>query len=150
MSVKIFWQPQSFSLVQIGQKHLVDISDGDTPNILMNVRMLSIDTPEMSTMHLMQAEMAGHFTALTSSIHSGPSPWTGWIHRCCADISSAHVYGPLGYVLFKPWNRLFLWAADASSRWQASTSSPLAQSPELESMLKQPLEASSSAKSRRP
>lgn len=30
MSVKFFWQPQSFNLDQIGQKRLVDISDGDT------------------------------------------------------------------------------------------------------------------------
>ena len=50
MTVKVFWQPQSFNLDQIGQKRLVDISDGDTPNIRMNVRMLSIDTPETSKM----------------------------------------------------------------------------------------------------
>ena len=36
MTVKVFWQPQSFNLDQIGQKRLVDISDGDTPNIRMN------------------------------------------------------------------------------------------------------------------
>lgn len=29
MTVKIFWQPHSFNLDQIGQKRLVDISDGD-------------------------------------------------------------------------------------------------------------------------
>ena len=74
MTVKIFWQPQSFNLDQIGQKRLVDISDGDTPNIRMNVRMLSIDTPETSTMQLKKAEMAGHFTTLASWIQSGQSP----------------------------------------------------------------------------
>jgi hypothetical protein len=66
MTVKIFWQPHSFNLDQIGQKRLVDISDGDTPNIRMNVRMLSIDTPETSTMQLKKAEMAGHFTVRIS------------------------------------------------------------------------------------
>ncbi len=74
MSVKVFWQPHSFSLDQIGQKRLVDISDGDTPNIRMNVRMLSIDTPETSTMQLKRAEMAGHFVALADWIESGSSP----------------------------------------------------------------------------
>ena len=74
MTVKVFWQPQSFNLDQIGQKRLVDISDGDTPNIRMNVRMLSIDTPETTTMQLKKAEMAGHFTALASWIESDKSP----------------------------------------------------------------------------
>lgn len=74
MTVKVFWQPQSFNLDQIGQKRLVDISDGDTPNIRMNVRMLSIDTPETSTMQLKKAEMASHFSALADWIESGKSP----------------------------------------------------------------------------
>jgi endonuclease YncB( thermonuclease family) len=74
MTVKIFWQPHSFSLDQIGPKRLVDISDGDTPSIRMNVRMLSIDTPETSAMQLKKAEMAGHFTALANWIGSGESP----------------------------------------------------------------------------
>ncbi len=74
MTIKIFWQPKSFNLDQIGQKRLVDISDGDTPNIRMNVRMLSIDTPETSTMQLKKAEMAGHFADLARWIESGGSP----------------------------------------------------------------------------
>ena len=83
MTVKVFWQPRSFNLDQIGQKRLVDISDGDTPNIRMNVRMLSIDTPETSTMQLKKAEMAGHFTALASWIESGKSP--------VGDVLAAHL-----------------------------------------------------------
>ncbi|HMN92742.1 MAG TPA: thermonuclease family protein [Hydrogenophaga sp.] len=74
MSVKVFWRPESFNLDQIGAKRLVDISDGDTPNIRMNVRMLSIDTPETSTMQLKKAEMAHHFIALADWIDSGKSP----------------------------------------------------------------------------
>ena len=46
MSIKIFWTPAGVTLDTIREKRLVDISDGDTPNIRMNVRMLSIDTPE--------------------------------------------------------------------------------------------------------
>ncbi len=74
MTVKVFWQPRSFNLDQIGQKRLVDITDGDTPNIRMGVRMLSIDTPEITTMQLKQADMAGHFKALAEWIRSGRSP----------------------------------------------------------------------------
>ena len=46
MSLRIFWTPQGVTLDSVGTKRLVDISDGDTPNIRMNIRMLSIDTPE--------------------------------------------------------------------------------------------------------
>jgi len=74
MTVKIFWQPQSINLNQNGQRRLVDISDGDTHEISVVVRMLSIDTPETSTMDLREAEMAGHFTALAAWIKSGQSP----------------------------------------------------------------------------
>jgi hypothetical protein len=53
---------------------------------------------------------------LTVKVRSGAKlssgEWTGWIDRYCADISNAHLYGPQDYVLVKPWNRLFLWAAD--------------------------------------
>ncbi len=46
MPLKIFWTPIGITLDTIREKRLVDITDGDTPNIRMNVRMLSIDTPE--------------------------------------------------------------------------------------------------------
>jgi endonuclease YncB( thermonuclease family) len=46
MALKTFWTPNGITLDTIRQKRLVDISDGDTPNIRMSVRMLSIDTPE--------------------------------------------------------------------------------------------------------
>lgn len=46
MPLKIFWTPVGITLDTIREKRLVDITDGDTPNIRMNVRMLSIDTPE--------------------------------------------------------------------------------------------------------
>jgi endonuclease YncB( thermonuclease family) len=91
MTVKIFWQRQSFNLDQIGQKRLVDISDGDTPNIRMNVRMLSIDTPETSTMQLKKAEMAGHFTALAAWIESGQSS--------VSDALAAHLLPPMDRML---------------------------------------------------
>jgi endonuclease YncB( thermonuclease family) len=46
MPTKIFWTPSGVTLDSIGDKRFVDLSDGDTPNVRMNVRMLSIDTPE--------------------------------------------------------------------------------------------------------
>jgi endonuclease YncB( thermonuclease family) len=42
----IFWTPAGITLDALGSKQLVDVTDGDTPNIRMPIRMLSIDTPE--------------------------------------------------------------------------------------------------------
>lgn len=44
--VQIFWSPSGMTMPSLGTQPLVDIHDGDTPNIRMPVRMLSIDTPE--------------------------------------------------------------------------------------------------------
>ena len=44
--LKIFWQPSGRELDHIGTKKLLDFTDGDTPNIRVPIRMLSIDTPE--------------------------------------------------------------------------------------------------------
>ena len=45
-NLKIFWQTAGFALDSIGTKKLIDFTDGDTPNIRVPIRMLSIDTPE--------------------------------------------------------------------------------------------------------
>ncbi|MGJ3261987.1 MAG: thermonuclease family protein [Salinarimonas sp.] len=74
MSVKIFWQPSGFELDSLKDKRLVNISDGDTPNIRMNVRMLSIDTPETGTMRLKAAEIDDDFNALAGWIETDASP----------------------------------------------------------------------------
>ena len=42
--VEILWTPAGQNLPSPGSRALVDVSDGDTPNIRMPVRMLSIDT----------------------------------------------------------------------------------------------------------
>lgn len=47
-SIRVLWTPAGFNLPSLGAKALVDVSDGDTPNIRMPVRMLSIDTPEVT------------------------------------------------------------------------------------------------------
>lgn len=46
--VEVLWTPAGASLPSLGARALVDITDGDTPNIRMPVRMLSVDTPEVT------------------------------------------------------------------------------------------------------
>lgn len=46
--VQVLWTPAGVNLSALGTKLLIDITDGDTPNIRMPVRMLSIDTPEVT------------------------------------------------------------------------------------------------------
>lgn len=46
--VQIFWSPLGTSMPSLDTKALIDIHDGDTPSIRMPVRMLSIDTPEIT------------------------------------------------------------------------------------------------------
>jgi endonuclease YncB( thermonuclease family) len=47
-SVQIFWAPVGATMPNLGARALVDLSDGDTPNIRMPIRMLSVDTPEVT------------------------------------------------------------------------------------------------------
>ncbi|MFI2477538.1 thermonuclease family protein [Nocardia xishanensis] len=47
-AVQIFWSPRGVGMPSLDTKALVDIHDGDTPSIRMPVRMLSIDTPEVT------------------------------------------------------------------------------------------------------
>lgn len=54
--IQILWTPAGQSLPSLGSRALVDVSDGDTPNIRMPVRMLSIDTPEVTARSEPRAE----------------------------------------------------------------------------------------------
>lgn len=47
-TTEILWTPAGQNLPSLGAKSLVDVSDGDTPNIRVPIRMLSIDTPEVT------------------------------------------------------------------------------------------------------
>jgi len=47
-AVQILWSPAGVTMPSLGSKALVDVTDGDTPNIRMPVRMLSVDTPEVT------------------------------------------------------------------------------------------------------
>lgn len=46
--VQVLWTPAGAQIPNLGARALVDVSDGDTPNIRMPIRMLSIDTPEVT------------------------------------------------------------------------------------------------------
>jgi endonuclease YncB( thermonuclease family) len=47
-AVQILWSPAGATMPALGARALVDVTDGDTPNIRMPVRMLSVDTPEVT------------------------------------------------------------------------------------------------------
>lgn len=47
-AVQILWSPVGINLPALEPMRLVDSTDGDTPNIRMPVRLLSVDTPEVT------------------------------------------------------------------------------------------------------
>lgn len=75
--VSILWRPAGFSLPSFGSRALVDISDGDTPNIRMPVRMLSIDTPEVTAKtHSGAKNVDAKFEKLSKWIDNSTAPVT--------------------------------------------------------------------------
>jgi endonuclease YncB( thermonuclease family) len=47
-AVQILWSSAGANLPSLGARALVDVTDGDTPNVRMPIRMLSVDTPEVT------------------------------------------------------------------------------------------------------
>jgi endonuclease YncB( thermonuclease family) len=47
-ALQVLWTPAGENLPARDSRVLVDITDGDTPNIRMPIRMLSVDTPEVT------------------------------------------------------------------------------------------------------
>jgi len=45
-SLEIFWDPEGIELDSLGSKRYLRATDGDTPYVSMNVRLLSMDAPE--------------------------------------------------------------------------------------------------------
>ena len=43
--LQILWLPEGGTIPTLGARPLVDVTDGDTPNIRMPIRLLSVDTP---------------------------------------------------------------------------------------------------------
>lgn len=47
-AVQILWMPAGINMPDLDTKQFIDTHDGDTPSVRMPVRMLSIDTPEIT------------------------------------------------------------------------------------------------------
>jgi hypothetical protein len=47
-AVQILWSPAWVTLSALDPLELVDVTGGDTPSLRMPVRMLSVDTPEVT------------------------------------------------------------------------------------------------------
>lgn len=72
---QILWTPSGKNLPSLGSKSLVDVSDGDTPNIRMPIRMLSIDTPEVTAKSANGAALVdAKFNKLAEWIKNGKAP----------------------------------------------------------------------------
>jgi len=73
--VQILWSPAGLNLPALGARDLVDVSDGDTPNIRMPVRMLSIDTPEVTARsETGAANVDAKFAQLAGWLTDGAAP----------------------------------------------------------------------------
>ena len=74
-TTQILWKTAGQNLPSLGAKDLIDISDGDTPNIRMPIRMLSIDTPEVTARSLKgAAKVDKKFKQLAKWIKEGKAP----------------------------------------------------------------------------
>jgi endonuclease YncB( thermonuclease family) len=77
-AVEIFWTPAGVTMSSGGTRALVDITDGDTPNIRMPVRMLSVDTPEVTAKSETRASVIDEeFLQLAEWIKKGKAPISG-------------------------------------------------------------------------
>jgi endonuclease YncB( thermonuclease family) len=73
--IQILWAPVGVDLPSLGARALVDVSDGDTPNIRMPVRMLSVDTPEVTAGTPVRARAIDQeFLQLAEWIEQGRAP----------------------------------------------------------------------------
>ncbi|MDT0341357.1 nuclease [Streptomyces litchfieldiae] len=73
--IEIFWSPAGDSMPTLGSRELADFHDGDTPKIKMPVRMLSVDTPEVTAKTPEKAEKIDqNFLQLAAWIRDGKAP----------------------------------------------------------------------------
>lgn len=74
-AVGIFWLPAGMNTPDIGTKKLIDVTDGDTPTIQMPIRMLSVDTPEVTARSEEGAQRVdANFSQLAHWIEEGKAP----------------------------------------------------------------------------
>jgi endonuclease YncB( thermonuclease family) len=73
--VQVFWAPAGVTLPSLGARALLDVTDGDTPNIRMPIRMLSVDTPEVTARTELRAlAIDQEFAQLAAWIREGRAP----------------------------------------------------------------------------
>ena len=73
--IQVFWAPEGTTMPSLGTRPLVDVTDGDTPNLRMPVRMLSVDTPEVTARSAERAaQIDEEFAQLAEWIHKGLAP----------------------------------------------------------------------------
>lgn len=73
--LQVFWAPEGANLPSLGSRALVDVTDGDTPNLRMPVRMLSVDTPEVTARSPERARAIDQeFRQLSDWIDQGRAP----------------------------------------------------------------------------
>ncbi|WP_237152185.1 thermonuclease family protein [Oryzibacter oryziterrae] len=74
-AVGIIWLPAGMNTPDIGSKKLIDVTDGDTPTIQMPIRMLSVDTPEVTARSEERARtIDANFLQLAGWIEEGKAP----------------------------------------------------------------------------
>ena len=74
-TVQILWSPAGVTLSALDPLELVDVTDGDTPNLRMPVRMLSVDTPEVTARSDQRAKAIDQeFAQLADWIGQGRAP----------------------------------------------------------------------------
>jgi hypothetical protein len=74
-AVQILWSPAGVTLSALDPLELVDVTDGDTPNLRMPVRMLSVDTPEVTARSDQRAQAIDQeFAQLADWISQGRAP----------------------------------------------------------------------------
>jgi endonuclease YncB( thermonuclease family) len=73
--IQILWQPAGLTMPALGSRALVDVTDGDTPNVRMPIRMLSVDTPEVTARSAARAgKVDEEFAELAAWIRAGQAP----------------------------------------------------------------------------
>jgi hypothetical protein len=74
-AVQILWSPAGVTLSALDPLELVDVTDGDTANIRLPVRLLSVDTPEVTARTDQRAQAIDQeFVQLAEWIGQGRAP----------------------------------------------------------------------------
>jgi len=74
-SIQVLWTPAGENLPSLGARALVDVSDGDTPNMRLPIRMLSIDTPEVTARTVERAKILDEkFSDVARWMEDGNAP----------------------------------------------------------------------------